>query len=96
MSPPHPGLHADLARPLGGLPAAAIGLLLRGLIGSYQLLVSPLLLPRCRFEPSCSHYAVEAITAHGPWHGLWLGLKRLLRCHPWGGGGYDPVPPADH
>jgi putative membrane protein insertion efficiency factor len=72
-------------------------LLLRGLIGAYQLLISPLLLPSCRFEPSCSHYAQEAIAEHGALHGIILTLKRLKRCHPWGGSGYDPVPPhSDH
>jgi putative membrane protein insertion efficiency factor len=74
-----------------------IGAVLRGLIGAYQLLLSPLLLPSCRFEPSCSHYAQEAISAHGPGRGLVLAAKRLLRCHPWGGTGFDPVPPCpDH
>ena len=58
----------------------------------YQLFVSPLLGPRCRFTPSCSNYAVEAVTAHGAFAGSWLALRRLLRCHPWGGAGYDPVP----
>jgi len=73
------------------------GLLLRGLIGAYQLLISPLLLPSCRFEPSCSHYAQEAIAEHGALGGLILTFKRLARCHPWGGSGYDPVPPhSDH
>lgn len=79
--------------------ALSIGssMLLRGLIGAYQLLISPLLLPSCRFEPSCSHYAQEAITEHGALRGLILTLKRLSRCHPWGGSGYDPVPPhSDH
>ena len=71
--------------------------LLRGLIGAYQLLISPLLLPSCRFEPSCSHYAQEAIAEHGALRGIVLTLKRLARCHPWGGSGYDPVPPhSDH
>ncbi len=71
--------------------------LLRGLIGAYQLLISPLLLPSCRFEPSCSHYAQEAIAEHGARRGIVLTLKRLARCHPWGGSGYDPVPPhSDH
>jgi uncharacterized protein len=67
---------------------------LRGLIRAYQLLLSPLLPPSCRYAPSCSHYAAEAIAEHGPLSGSWLALKRLLRCHPWGGSGYDPVPPA--
>ena len=58
----------------------------------YQLLVSPLLGPRCRFYPSCSAYAVEAITAHGVLRGLYLAVRRLLRCHPWNPGGIDPVP----
>jgi uncharacterized protein len=68
--------------------------LLRGLIRAYQLLLSPLLLPSCRYLPSCSEYAAEAIATHGAARGLWLALRRLLRCHPWGGSGYDPVPPA--
>ena len=68
--------------------------LLRGLIRAYQLLISPLLLPSCRYLPSCSNYAAEAIERHGALHGSWLALKRLLRCHPWGGSGYDPVPPT--
>jgi uncharacterized protein len=67
---------------------------LRGLIRAYQLLISPLLPPSCRYEPSCSHYAAEAIAVHGSLRGSWLALCRLLRCHPWGGSGYDPVPPA--
>ena len=58
----------------------------------YRLLVSPLLGPACRFAPSCSAYALEAIAVHGPVRGPVLALRRLLRCHPWGGDGYDPVP----
>ncbi|WP_445376653.1 membrane protein insertion efficiency factor YidD [Niveispirillum fermenti] len=50
--------------------------------------------PRCRFYPSCSHYALEALSMHGAIRGGWLTLRRLARCHPWGGSGYDPVPPA--
>ena len=65
---------------------------LRGLIRAYQLLVSPLLLPSCRYLPSCSEYAAEAIAVHGAPYGMWLALRRLLRCHPWGGSGWDPVP----
>lgn len=58
----------------------------------YQLCISPMLPASCRFTPTCSQYAIEAITRHGPLKGLWLALKRILRCHPWGGSGYDPVP----
>jgi hypothetical protein len=65
---------------------------MRGLIRIYQLLISPLLGPRCRHLPSCSDYASEAIALHGPLRGGWLGLCRLARCHPWGTSGYDPVP----
>lgn len=61
-------------------------------IRAYQLLVSPLLGPRCRFYPSCSAYAVEALTVRGPLVGLGLAAWRLLRCHPWNPGGPDPVP----
>ncbi|HTT04554.1 MAG TPA: membrane protein insertion efficiency factor YidD [Steroidobacteraceae bacterium] len=67
---------------------------LRILIRGYQLLVSPMLGPRCRFHPSCSHYALEAIETHGAARGSWLALRRLLRCHPLHPGGYDPVPPV--
>lgn len=58
----------------------------------YQLFISPLTPPSCRFVPTCSQYAVEAIRRHGVVRGGWLAVKRLLRCHPWGGSGYDPVP----
>ena len=61
----------------------------------YQLFISPLLGPRCRFTPSCSHYAVEAINSHGVIKGCWLAWKRLLKCHPLNHGGYDPVPPSN-
>ncbi len=68
--------------------------LLRGLIRAYQLFLSPVLPPSCRYLPTCSEYAMEAIATHGAGRGLWLAARRLLRCHPWGGSGYDPVPPA--
>ena len=58
----------------------------------YQTIISPLLGPSCRFTPTCSHYAVEAIQKYGPFKGSWLSFKRILKCHPWGGSGYDPVP----
>jgi len=65
---------------------------LRTMIHCYQFLISPLLPPSCRYLPSCSDYAVEAIGRHGTLVGLGLALRRLARCHPWGGSGYDPVP----
>ena len=61
----------------------------------YRLLISPLLGARCRFYPSCSAYALEAVHVHGPWRGAWLTLRRLLRCHPFCPGGLDPVPQAE-
>ena len=73
-----------------------MSLILRGLIRLYQLLVSPLLGPNCRYWPSCSEYAAEAIASHGALAGSWLAAKRLARCHPWGGSGVDPVPPHAH
>ena len=66
--------------------------LARLLIRAYQLAVSPLLGPRCRFYPSCSQYALDALAAYGFWRGFWLSLRRLARCHPLCVGGYDPVP----
>jgi len=66
--------------------------LLCGLIWLYRMLVSPLLGANCRFEPSCAVYAGEAIRRFGPWHGSRLAVGRVLRCHPWGAGGHDPVP----
>ncbi|MDP9393389.1 MAG: membrane protein insertion efficiency factor YidD [Actinomycetota bacterium] len=68
--------------------------LLIGLVRAYQLFVSPLLGPRCRFYPSCSRYAIGALATHGASRGSWLTLRRLLRCHPWNPGGVDLVPPA--
>jgi hypothetical protein len=70
----------------------AVNWALQVAIRSYQLLISPLLLPSCRYLPSCSDYAAEAIDRYGAFVGLGLALRRLARCHPWGGSGYDPVP----
>ena len=68
--------------------ARALLVLIRG----YQLGISPLLPAACRYTPTCSAYAAEAIRRHGALRGSWLATRRLLRCHPWGGHGYDPVP----
>ena len=65
---------------------------LKLLIRGYQLAISPLFGPRCRFYPSCSHYALEAIETHGATRGVWLAIKRIARCHPFHEGGFDPVP----
>ena len=62
------------------------------LIKIYQLIISPWIGPKCRFTPTCSHYATEALKKYGPFKGIWLAIKRISRCHPWGGSGYDPVP----
>lgn len=63
------------------------------LIKFYQVCISPLKGgPTCRFTPTCSQYALEAFRKYGPFKGGWLALRRILRCHPWGGSGYDPVP----
>lgn len=77
---------------LGRLLRHTLGLALIGLVRLYQMAVSPLLGPRCRYWPSCSHYAMEAIQIHGPLHGGWLAAKRIVRCHPGSDGGIDPVP----
>ena len=74
------------------IAARAAAMVLRG----YQLLISPIYGPVCRYAPSCSHYAHEAVLTHGVARGSWLALKRLARCHPWGGSGFDPVPPRTH
>jgi putative membrane protein insertion efficiency factor len=62
------------------------------LIKIYQLLISPLFPSSCRYSPTCSHYTLEALKKYGILKGSWLGIKRISRCHPWGGSGYDPVP----
>lgn len=68
---------------------------LLGLIRGYRYFISPLFPPTCRFQPTCSSYAMEAIAIHGTIKGSWLGINRILRCHPFHPGGYDPVPTSD-
>ena len=82
---------------VAAIPGAAransvLAALLRALVLVYRYALSPLLGPRCRFYPSCSAYALEALATHGGWAGALLSLGRILRCHPWHAGGYDPVP----
>lgn len=62
------------------------------LVRFYQYAISPLLPPRCRFVPTCSQYAVQALQKYGAFKGSWLAFKRICRCHPWGGNGHDPLP----
>ncbi|QWF22179.1 membrane protein insertion efficiency factor YidD [Nocardioides sp. LMS-CY] len=64
-----------------------------GFLRAYRLLISPLYGQVCRYHPSCSAYALDAVTRHGSLRGTWLAVRRLARCHPWAAGGYDPVPP---
>ena len=85
MSASNPGV--PVRAPARWLRRAAIAA-----IRAYQLTLSPLLAPACRFDPSCSTYAAEAIARRGVFRGCWLALTRIGRCHPWGGFGYDPVP----
>lgn len=68
--------------------------ILIGLIRFYRTAVSPFTPPSCRYTPTCSAYALEAVDRHGTLRGSWLALRRILRCHPWGGHGHDPVPPV--
>ncbi len=80
---------------IASMSGKLVGGALRGLIRAYQLLIAPVLGPRCRHLPGCSEYASEAIRLHGPVRGGWMGLCRIGRCHPWGTSGYDPVPGSD-
>lgn len=81
--------HHDGEKRQAERPAA---ILLLGLIRFYQLTASMILGRRCRYLPTCSDYAADAVRRHGAWAGFWLGLARVSRCHPWGGEGFDPVP----
>ena len=65
----------------------------RTALRAYKLTLSPLIGRQCRYQPSCSDYAAQALIDHGPWRGGFLAARRLCRCHPWGGSGYDPPPP---
>ena len=65
---------------------------LLGVVKFYQICISPLKPPTCRFTPTCSSYAIEALKKHGPIKGSYLSIRRILKCHPWGVSGYDPVP----
>jgi len=67
-----------------------------GLVRFYQIFISPLLGSNCRFTPTCSNYMLEALEVYGLIKGLYLGVKRIFRCHPWGGSGYDPVPKKEN
>ena len=73
------------------ISAAAVWLLTLPIL-FYKACISPLTPPSCRYTPTCSQYALEALRKHGPVKGLWLAFKRIIRCNPWGGSGYDPVP----
>ena len=72
--------------------STVIAKIMLGIIWFYRHCISPLLPPVCRYTPTCSQYAVEAIKKYGPFKGGWLAAKRIMRCAPWGGSGYDPVP----
>lgn len=63
-----------------------------GLVYFYRFAISPLKPPTCRYSPTCSEYAIQAVKKYGPFKGVWLAVKRISRCHPWGGHGFDPVP----
>jgi uncharacterized protein len=78
--------------PLDGKRPGIVALALIGVLRGYQLTLSSLIGRRCRYLPTCSEYAMEAIARHGVWLGLRLGATRVCRCHPWGGDGFDPVP----
>lgn len=82
------GANALVVAPLIGL----LAIILLVLIRAYQYMVSPVLGANCRYAPTCSSYAHDAVRTHGPVRGGWMAIKRIGRCHPWGGAGFDPVP----
>ena len=86
------GHHADRIRRVIVVVAAMMRTLLILLVRGYQVSLGPLLPAACRYYPSCSAYAIEALDRHGAWRGGWLALRRIGRCHPFRPGGYDPVP----
>ena len=77
---------------IGRMFVWAVGSLLVAAVRAYQVAISPLLVGSCKFIPSCSQYYIMAVQEHGPGYGSWLGMRRVLRCHPFSTGGYDPVP----
>ncbi len=79
-------------RQTGRIPFSPAGILILAVL-FYRKCISPLFPPSCRFVPTCSAYALEALQVHGALYGSWLAFRRILRCHPWGKSGYDPVPP---
>jgi putative membrane protein insertion efficiency factor len=86
-------LSATQSRSQAGDGELSMRYLLIGLLRLYRLLISPLYGQVCRYHPSCSAYALQAVTEYGALRGTWMAGRRLLRCHPWAAGGYDPVPP---
>jgi uncharacterized protein len=89
---PTPALTPTLSLEVrGGKCEAVLTWLLTGLIVLYRVTLGPFLGGQCRFHPTCSQYALDAVRKYGSWRGAWKTLKRLARCHPWGGSGYDPA-----
>jgi uncharacterized protein len=83
----------DVRAAVGAARPSVAARLLMLIVSGYRRVVSPLLMPRCRFAPSCSAYALQALAEHGALRGGWLAVRRISRCHPFHPGGYDPVPP---
>jgi putative membrane protein insertion efficiency factor len=90
---PSPATPQPIAPPIRRVGVArALQLACIAFVRGYQLVLSPILGGACRYYPSCSHYAIEALERHGAWRGGWLAVRRILRCHPFRPGGFDPVP----